>query len=93
MRYGIAGLGVVAAVSLTACATGSQPADAQPDGVALFDVEARQGLQVVALASKASVSITSARPSRRQKTPLGTRPKLPGPGLVTSRISSLPSSR
>lgn len=50
MRYGIAGLGLVAAVSLTACATGGRPTDAQPDGVALFDVQARQGLQVVALA-------------------------------------------
>jgi beta-glucosidase len=49
MKHRIVGAALAAAMSLGACASGGQP-EAQPDGIILFDVAARQGMQVVALA-------------------------------------------
>lgn len=59
MRSGIAGMVLLAAGALGACTTVQQAAT-QPDGIALFDVQPRHGMQVVAVAPDSEHVLDSA---------------------------------
>ena len=64
MKSGIAGTVLLAAGALGAC-TAVERADKQPDGIALFDVQARHGMQVVALAPDSEHVLDGAAVSAR----------------------------